>query len=450
VTHEFALVLTSACGIGLAVWLIAKVGLHPFVGLLTAALVIGLAAGVAPPDVAAAIEKGFADILKGTGLVVALGLGLGAMLQISGGAQVLAQKVLTWTGRRYATMGALLASLLVGLPLFFESGVVLLMPIIVAGVALVDDGKGLRLRVILSALAGLSVLHALLPPHPGPLIAVKELQAPLLRTMLFGLAAAVPTALIAGPLLARFTTRGLVAEEMVLPVPEAKRQVSASAAALVLLFPVVLIAMGSALHLVGGFDPQVQAWMQLVAEPPVALLLANLFGLVMLFGHDVMQQDLQAEIWDNTVLPAGGMMLSIGAGGSLKQVLVSAQLPQVVSHMATASMLSPLVIAWLTAVAIRVATGSATVATITAAGIMSGVAGSGGVPVDPALLVLAIGAGSVFFSHVNDPGFWMVKGYMGTSTRDTFRTWSMLETAISVVGLAMVMLLQAAVGLGWL
>jgi GntP family gluconate:H+ symporter len=449
VEHALGLVMISAAGIALAVWLIAKVGLHPFVGLLSAAMVIGLAAGVAPPDVATAIEKGFSDILKGTGLVVALGLGLGAMLQISGGAQALAMKVLSWTGQRYASLGALLAALLVGLPLFFETGVVLLMPIIVAGVAVMEDRQGLRLRVILSALAGLSVLHALLPPHPGPLIALRDLQAPLLRTMMLGAMAAVPTALIAGPLLARYTTRGVVAQEAVLSLPATTRSVSVWAAAAVLLFPIVLISLGSALPLIGGMDPRAEAWMRLLAEPPVALLLANLFGLVVLFGRDVMQQDLQDEIWSSTVIPAGGMILSIGAGGSLKQVLVSAGLPGVVTQFASVSALSPIIIAWLVAVAIRVGTGSATVATITASGIMSGMAAAGagvGGSVDPSLLVLAIGAGSVFFSHVNDPGFWLVKSYMGTSTSDTFRTWSMLETAISVVGLAMVLLLNVMIG----
>jgi GntP family gluconate:H+ symporter len=326
---------------------------------------------------------------------------------------------------------------------------VLLMPIIVAGVAVMEDRQGLRLRVILSALAGLSVLHALLPPHPGPLIALRDLQAPLLRTMMLGAMAAVPTALIAGPLLARYTTRGVVAQEAVLSLPATTRSVSVWAAAAVLLFPIVLISLGSALPLIGGMDPRAEAWMRLLAEPPVALLLANLFGLVVLFGRDVMQQDLQDEIWSSTVIPAGGMILSIGAGGSLKQVLVSAGLPGVVTQFASVSALSPIIIAWLVAVAIRVGTGSATVATITASGIMSGMAAAGagvGGSVDPSLLVLAIGAGSVFFSHVNDPGFWLVKSYMGTSTSDTFRTWSMLETAISVVGLAMVLLLNVMIG----
>lgn len=439
---DLYLVGVSCVGIALAVWLIARIGLHPFIGLLTGALVIGLLAGIAPASVIEAIEQGFGDILRGTGLVVALGLGLGAMLQISGGAQALASAALNWTGPRHATWGALLAALIIGLPLFFETGVVLLLPIIAAGIPATMASGSMRLKVMLSALTGLSVLHALLPPHPGPLIAVNELGAPMARTMLFGLIVAVPTALIAGPLLARFTTRGVQTEGSALVVEQPLLQASAGIALLVLVFPIALITLGAVVRIdqVAG-APAATGWIQLVSEPPMALLLANLLGLVLLFGRRVTERRIQDTVWTDAVRPAGGIILAIGAGGSLKQVLVSAGLPDVFAKLASVGILSPIVMAWLVAAAIRVATGSATVATITASTIMAGVAA--GTTVDPSLLVLAIGAGSVFLSHVNDPGFWLVKGYLGTSTRDTFRTWSALETAIAVVGLCMVLLLQA-------
>ena len=438
---DVSLVLVSCAGIALAVWLIAKVGLHPFVGLLTSALAIGLLTGSPPPEVAAAIEKGFADILKSTGLVVALGLGLGAILQLSGGAQALAAKALALTGPRHARWGALLAALLIGLPLFFETGVVLLLPIIAAGIAAKGETASLRLTVMLSALAGLSVLHALLPPHPGPLIALGELGAPLGRTMVLGALAAIPTALIAGPLLARFTTRGVQIDEPSLAATPPLGSASAWRALAVLIFPVILIAAGAVLQLEQASGSKAADWVRLLSEPPVALLLANLLGLAVLFGPRAMERNVQSLVWTDAVHPAGSILLSIGAGGSLKQVLVTAQLPELVSTFAATAALSPVILAWLVSASIRVATGSATVATITAAAIMSAVAAHH--QVDPSFMVLAIGAGSVFLSHVNDPGFWLVKGYLGTSTRDTFRTWSALETAISVVGLTMILALQA-------
>ncbi|MBN9142889.1 MULTISPECIES: GntP family permease [unclassified Novosphingobium] len=430
----------SIGGIALAILLIARLGLHPFLGLLTGALVTGLAAQLPPDKLAQTIEKGFGDILRGTGMVVALGLGLGAMLQISGGARALAKAVLDRTGDRYATLGGLAAALLIGMPLFFETGTVLLLPIIAAGMADRAQSGSLRLRVMLSTLAGLSVLHALMPPHPGPLIAVRELGADPARTMLLGLIAAIPTALIAGPLLARITTRGVVTENLPLIEPDEGLATPAWRALIVLLLPVGLIAAGALMRMGGGELPPAIA---LVSDPVVALLIANGAGLALLLGPRMADRTLQDMIWREAMLPAGGILLGIGAGGALKQVLVDIGLPALFARLAQANFVGPVVMAWLVAAAIRVATGSATVATITASAIMAGVVG--GHQIDPSLIVMAIGAGSVFFSHVNDPGFWLVKAYLGTSTRDTFRTWSMLESAISVVGLGCVLLLAQVV-----
>lgn len=430
----------SVGGIALAILLIARLGLHPFLGLLSGALATGLAAQLPPDKLAQTIEKGFGDILRGTGMVVALGLGLGAMLQISGGARALAKAVLDRTGDRYATLGGLVAALLIGMPLFFETGTVLLLPIIAAGMADRAQSGSLRLRVMLSTLAGLSVLHALMPPHPGPLIAVRELGADPARTMLLGLIAAVPTALIAGPLLARLTTRGVVTENLPLIEPDEGLACPAWRALIVLLLPVGLIAAGALMRMGGGELPPAVA---LVSDPVVALLIANGAGLALLLGPRMADRTLQDMIWREAMLPAGGILLGIGAGGALKQVLVDIGLPALFARLAQANFVGPVVMAWLVAAAIRVATGSATVATITASAIMAGVVG--GHQIDPSLIVMAIGAGSVFFSHVNDPGFWLVKAYLGTTTRDTFRTWSMLESVISVVGLGCVLLLAQVV-----
>lgn len=430
----------SISGIALAILLIARLGLHPFIGLLSGAFAIGLAAQLPPEKLAQTIEKGFGDILRGTGMVVALGLGLGAMLQISGGARALAKSVLDRTGDRYASLGGMAAALLIGMPLFFETGTVLLLPIIAAGMAGRGQSATLRLKVMLSTLAGLSVLHALMPPHPGPLIAVRELGADPARTMLLGLIAAVPTALIAGPLLARITTRGVITENLPLIEPDEGLATPAWRALIVLLLPVGLIAAGALMRMGGGELPPAIA---LVSDPVVALLIANGAGLALLLGPRMADRTLQDMIWREAMLPAGGILLGIGAGGALKQVLVDIGLPAMFARMAQANFVGPVVMAWLVAAAIRVATGSATVATITASAIMAGVVG--GHAIDPSLIVMAIGAGSVFFSHVNDPGFWLVKAYLGTSTRDTFRTWSMLESAISVVGLGCVLLLAQVV-----
>jgi len=443
---DLHLILASCAGIALSIWLIARIGFHPFFGLLCGALAIGVLAGLGPAPTVAAIEKGFGDILGGTGLVVALGLGLGTILQISGGAQALAGAIFRRTGERHAALGALAAALLLGLPLFFETGVVLLLPIIAAGIPAGDDRR--RLTVMLSALAGLSVLHALLPPHPGPLVAAGILQAPVGAIIPIGLLAAIPTALVAGPLLARLTTHHVGPTDPPILIQPESAQASAARASVALLFPVVLIASGAVVRatIPGGGDAAAASGLPGVllalADPVTALLLANLLALALLFPRRIGEKALHENIWAEAVRPAAGIVLSIGAGGSLKQVLVGAGLPQVFGKLADTQIASPLVIAWLVAAAIRVATGSATVATITAAGIMSSVVAGSAIPAY--WFVLAIGTGSVFLSHVNDPGFWLVRGYLGTSVADTLRLWSTLETVIAVFGLLMVLLLHYA------
>jgi gluconate:H+ symporter, GntP family len=297
---------------------------------------------------------------------------------------------------------------------------------------------------MLSAAAGLSVLHALVPPHPGPLIAVNALGASLGKTLLLGAIVAVPTALVAGPLLARFTTRGVTMSAGDLLVAPRTDAASPLVALFVLLFPVLLIATGAVVRMHGdAATGDATGWLLAVSDPVIALLLANLVALVLLFGRRLTDHALQAEMWNDAMRPAGSILLSIGAGGALKQVLVSIGLPAIFARLGEAGILPPLLLGWLVAAVIRVATGSATVATITAAGVMAGVTVHG---VDAEYMVLAIGSGSIFLSHVNDPGFWMVRGYLGLTTVDTFRVWTTLETTVSLVGLALLLLLRAVLG----
>jgi len=288
---------------------------------------------------------------------------------------------------------------------------------------------------MLPALAGLSVLHALVPPHPGPLLAISALGANLGRTMIYGLVIAIPTAVISGPLLAILISRGV---RITTPPVDAQAVALAKtppiwASALVVLTPVVLIALGQFQGLLPTASRADWAWISRFSSPVLALLFSNLIALPLLFGRAMTDGRIQETVWAEAVKPAGAILLAIGAGGGLKQVLVSIGLSDLLARVALHSSLSPLVLGWLVAVFVRLATGSATVATITAAGLMTKLVTTTGV--SPEWMVLAIGSGSLFFSHVNDPGFWLVRGYLGTSTAGAFRTWSVLETVISIVGL---------------
>ncbi len=435
---DIRLIVAAIAGIVLAIMLIVRVRLHPFIGLLCGAFAVGLFAGLPLVDTAKAVQKGVGDIVGGTGLVVALGLSLGAMLHISSAAVALATGALRLTGPRAAPWATLIIAMIIGLPLFFETGLVLLLPIVVAAAKVLSDEPdrdAAKLRLIMPALAGLGVVHALVPPHPGPLLAVQALNANLGLTMLYGIIIAIPIAILAGPVLARFVGHGVRLTEPVLSDPVFDLAPPPQLVSLfIVLLPVLLIATGE----LGKLSPALtgSAWLAAASNPVLALLVTNLVALPLLFGRRLADAVIQNAIWQETMASAGALLLAIGAGGALKQVLVSAGLSDLLARAVLLSAMSPLVLGWLIAVAIRLAAGSATVATITAVGVMPGVVATSGV--SPELVVLAIGAGSVFFSHVNDPGFWLVKGYVGTSTADTFRTWSVLETVISVAGLIMV------------
>ena len=439
---DIQLLVAALLGIGVSVVLIVRGRLHPFVALLCGAFVVGLVAGLSTTDTAKAVEKGAGDILGGTGLIVALGLSLGAMLQLSGGATSLARAGLSLTGPKGAPWASLAVALVVGLPLFFETGLVLLLPIVVAAAASMDgarDGDYLKLQLMLPALAGLSVVHALVPPHPGPLIAVNALGADLGRTIIYGVIVAIPTAILAGPLLAKVIARGVpLAPPVIEPTELLDTPPPKGISLAIVLMPVVLIAAGQIQQILPADVAPRFAWLATASNPVLALLVTNLAALALLFGRRLTDAEVHEAIWSDTLKPAGAILLAIGAGGALKQVLVSAGLSDLLGRLAAENGLSPILLGWLVAVAIRLATGSATVATITAAGIMTGVLTATGA--SPEWMVLAIGAGSVFFSHVNDPGFWLVKSYVGTSTGGTFRTWSVLETVVSVVGLICVLL----------
>jgi GntP family gluconate:H+ symporter len=441
---DVRLVLAAIAGIALAVVLIVRGRLHPFVALLCGAFTIGPLAGLSLASTAKAVQQGTGDILGGIGLVVALGLALGTMLQLSDGAAGLARLLIGNADRRLAPWMSLLVALVIGLPLFFETGLVLLLPIVASAATSLPDGKAQdarRLGLMLAALSGLSVVHGLVPPHPGPLVAISALGANLGLTLAYGLLVAVPTAIVAGPLFAVLATRNVsLAASTAAPAAYAGNRVPVWRALLVVLLPVVLIVCGQILALLPAGLAAHLAWLSAVSNPVLALLLACLAALPLLFGRRMLEPDLQEAIWLETMKPAGAILLAIGAGGALKQVLVSTGFSELLARFATSGTLSPILLGWSIAVAIRLATGSATVATITAAGIMPGAIAASGVSRE--WTVLAIGAGSLFFSHVNDPGFWLVKSYLGTDTPTMFRTWSAMETVVSVVGLALVLALS--------
>jgi GntP family gluconate:H+ symporter len=333
---------------------------------------------------------------------------------------------------------------LIGLPMFFEIGLVLLMPVIFLVARRSEQSV---VRVGIPALAGLSAMHGLVPPHPGPLVAIDALKADLGVTLGLGILVAIPTIAIAGPWFARLAARWVD-----VPAPELFEaresetgpRPSFAVTMLTVLTPVVLM-MGKALaDILADKGTPARTVLDFLGTPLIALLIAVILAMFTLGrGAGMGTKDIGSSL-EASLGPIAGIILIVAAGGGFKQTLVDTGIGQLVADWIAGSGLSVLLLAWLVAVLIRLATGSATVATVTASGILAPLAA--GMPTTQvSLMVLAIGAGSVFFSHVNDAGFWLVKEYFGLTVGQTLKSWSVMETVISVVGLACVLILSVIV-----
>ena len=512
--------LVAACILGIlaVVVLITWAKVHPFLSLMLGSAVLGAVATMPAGETVKSFVAGFGSTAGAVGILIALGAMIGKLLEDSGGANRI---VATLVGRvgpgGLPWMMAAIAAIL-GLPLFFEVGVVLLVPVVI----LVAQRTGLSLmKVGIPALAGLSVLHGLVPPHPGPLTAIGLLDADLGRTLIFGIIIAIPTVIVAGPLLARFVDQwvpksaddlslfgvgsrageagatatasagsagsvaagteeargggvaldtrddGVVTEERGAgaagdrgdvagggprtdadglfgsfdePLAPGRKRVSFASAIIGITLPVVLMLVDAITKLTVTDEEQgVRKTMDFIGTPIVALLIAVLYCYVALGLRSGLNKSQVSDSVGSALPGIASIILIVAAGGGFKQTLIDAGVGEVIKDWAEGVSISVLVLGWLVAVLIRLGTGSATVATITAAGIVAPLAPSLSAN-HLALLVLAIGCGSLFFSHVNDAGFWLVKEYFGLTVGETIKSWSVMETVISVFGFALVML----------
>jgi gluconate:H+ symporter, GntP family len=452
-SHDTRLIVATIIGITILVALIVAVRMHPFLALVLGSVFVGFAAGLGPADIIKDFETGVGGTLQEVGLLIALGAMLGKLLADSGGADQVIDKLLAKAKRAAVPWAITVVALIIGLPMFFEIGLVLLLPVIV----LVAQRSTLPLmRVAIPALAGLSVLHGLIPPHPGPLLAISAVNASLSTTLALGLAVAIPTVVVCGPLLSVVISRTVPVSPPALAggvdttTPRTRsedvaRPPSFGTTLATILFPVVLmLSKGVADVLVTDSTHTARVVLDFIGEPLVALTLAVLAAVVT-FGYSVglRGSEIVSRI-GSSVGPVAAVILIVGAGGGFKQTLIGAGVGDSVTKVAGQSHLSVLVVGFLIAAALRLATGSATVATITASGVVAPLAG-GLTSTHAALLALAIGAGSLILSHVNDAGFWLVKESFGLTVGQTFRSWSLMETAVSVVGFGFVMLLSAFV-----
>ncbi|MDY5132466.1 GntP family permease [Actinotignum urinale] len=432
------LILATVIGIASIVVFISVFKLHPFLSLTLGSFVLAVAAGVPYDKAMVGFAKGVGATTSGVGLLIALGAIVGTLLFSSGGADVIVDTIMSKTKIQLLPWAMALVAFIVGIPMFFEVGVVILIPVVLFA------ARRAKMPVILigiPALAGLSVLHAFVPPHPGPLIAINSVNANLGLTLGLGLLVSIPVVIICGPIAGKFMAKWVPIEAPIQAGTEdsdlSGKRPSFFTAITVILLPVFLMLGGSIVEMLGYSKTPVGRFLHFLGTPLEALFITAVYAMIVLGYAQGRSREFVNDEVGKSFASIASILLIVAAGGGLKQILVDSGIDKVIANAISGSNMNLMLAGWLVAVLIRLATGSATVATITSGGIMAPLAANMS-QTHLALLVLAIGAGSVFLSHLNDAGFWLVKEYFGMTISQTFKTWSLMETLVSVVGLVVV------------
>ena len=438
------LILVALAGIFLLLFLVIRTKLHAFVALLLVSLLVGIATGMPLNNVIESMQNGMGGTLGFVAVVVGLGAMFGQMLEVSGGAERLAQTLIKKFGEDKAQWALGFTGFLVAIPVFFDVGFIILVPI-VYGLAK-KTGRSL-LYYGIPLLAGLAVTHSFIPPTPGPIAVAELIGADLGWVILFGTLAGIPSMIIAGPLFAKYISKRIhvtVPDYMNIEEKEENRDLpSFGLIASIILVPLVLILLNTISGVVLPEGNGLRTVFTFLGHPFVALIIATLLVFYFLgTKRGYSRQDVQV-IANKALEPAGIIILVTGAGGVFKQVLIDSGVGKVLGDMMAASPLPPIVLAFLIASIVRVAQGSATVAMVTAAGLISPLITTIGLegPI-LGLIVISIAAGATIASHVNDSGFWLVNRYFGLDVKDTLRSWTVMETLISLVGFVVVFVIS--------
>jgi GntP family gluconate:H+ symporter len=442
---DIKLVLIALVAIGALVLLVTRFKVNAFISLLLASLIVGLSAvalgsrSLTVVGVVKSFSTGLGNVMAGIAAVIGLGTMLGKLLAESGGAEVLAKGFASFFGPKRIQWCVMALALAVGLTTWFAVGFVLLLPILLT---LTTETKQPFLKLTLPLLSCMSVMHGLMPPHPGPVVAVAALHANMGLVLFWGFVIGIPTAAIAGPLFARFAVRYVQASPPPLvdktkARPAAYRAPGFGLTLLSILLPVVLMLLATLAELLLPKESRLLAAAQFIGHPVMALLIAVLFASWSLGTRCRYTRAQVLKFTEDCISAMGMTLLIVGGGGGFAKVLTDAGVADAIGRGGEAMHLPPLLYGWLLAVFIRVATGSATVAITTATGLLAPVLAH-----HPefsanqvALIIVAMGCGSLFLSHLNDSGFWIVKDFLGLSVSQTLRTWTACETIVGVAGM---------------
>lgn len=446
---EIAPLLIVALAIVILLGLIMWLKLNTFVSLIITAMLTGIMLGMPLSKVIGTIETGMGSTLGHIALIFGLGAMLGKLLADGGGATRIAHTLINKFGQKRIQWAVVTASFIIGIALFFEVGLVLLIPIVFT---IAKESKVSTLYLGIPMTAALSVTHGFLPPHPGPVMIAKEFGADIGQVLLFGFIVAIPVTIIAGPIFTRFAKKAIpeaftksgdlasLGKQKAFNIDETP---SFGISALTALLPVFIMLISTIVDLLTGSpeNPQgILGFISFIGEAGTAMLISVLFAI---YSMGLKRGYKVTEVMDtltNAIYPIGMMLLIIGGGGAFKQILIDGGVGKTVESLFTDTAMSPILLAWIVAAVLRLALGSATVAAISTVGIVMPLLESS--DANLALVVLATGAGSVIASHVNDAGFWMFKEYFGLTMKETFLSWTLLETVISVSGIIFILFIS--------
>jgi GntP family gluconate:H+ symporter len=442
--HGIYLLIAAAAAVIALILLVAWAKLNPFLTILLVSLSLGVAAGMPFPTILRSFETGLGNTLAHIAVVVALGTMLGKMMAESGGATAIANRIIDWFGEKRVPWAMMAIGFLVGLPVFFEVGFVLLIPI---AFTVARRTRTSLILVALPMLAGLSVVHGLIPPHPAALLAASIYKANVGRTIFYGVLIGLPTAMLAGPIWAKIIAPFIQLPEenrMAAEFAEHSEEQGTPGFAITvgtILLPVALMMLGSWADSISPVGSALNQALHLVGNDDIALFLGVLLSFYTFGKRRGFSRETILRFTNECLAPTATVTLLVGAGGGFGRILQDSGVSGSIVTVAMASHVPLVLFAWLLAALMRLATGSATVAMTTAAGIVAPIAlhtpGA-----HPELLAIATGAGSLIFSHVNDGGFWLVKEYLGLSVPQTIKTWSICETIISVTALVFALTLS--------
>jgi Gnt-I system high-affinity gluconate transporter len=430
--------LIIAFGVALQVYLTYK-KVSPFLSLLMVAIIVGLLLGMEPSGLAVSLEKGVGSTLGGLALIICLGAVLGKLLELSGAIGQITSNLIKRFGEQHVQWAVLLTGFLVGLPLYYNAGFVILVPLVFS----VARRTGLPLLYIaIPTAASLSATHCFLPPHPGPVVLVNAFQADIGLTLVYGLMLVIPIVIIAGPYLGRILKNiGIESgtdSQQVMKEPESPPPVNLSF--IIALMPVLLITLAVIVRTILTSESQFKKTILFLGDPNIALLVSVLLAVYFLGLRRGIAMHTVMKWLSDGIAGIAMILLIITAGGVLKEVLIDSGTGEYIISFSSQWNINPILFAWIITALLRVSLGSATIAGLTAAGIVSPLVVTG--QVSPELMVLAVGAGSVFGSHINDTGFWMFKEFFNLSLKQTFLSWTVMETLISVLGLLGVLILE--------